>query len=473
MKYVKKERKVLIIIFVFLLILRIPKLSNPPADYHNWRQSDTEMMAQNLIENNFSLIYPQLNYDGPSPNYAQLELPVTPLLIAALYKVFGFRYFLARLVPVFLFLASAYFLYLIALRFLGQRSAFLSLLLYGIFPFNIYFSRAIMPEAAALFFQLAGFYFFLLWQRHSKGMFLIASSLLIALAVMQKIPAVFILVPIAYLLFRENGWGMVFCYDSWTILLTAVVPALIYFSVLGQLTQADYVTGIASRFIPNLIGALKDPGAGDYLKNILLRAYSGMGLLFIIFLPLLLNKKRFPLGVWFLTMALETAVVVSAVQLDYYALFLGPPLALLGGTVLGKISNLKKGYLGVPLLIMVFCIILYQGYLELSPRYILNKDYLLYAQAIQEKTKKEDLLVIGLDNPAILNLSQRKGWRANINYKQDPAGELSEYKNQGADYFIMINNSIYGDEDGSYKNYLDSYFDIAFSQDGITIYKMN
>lgn len=469
----RKEKVVLVIILALLLVLRIPGLSNPPVDYHNWRQSDTEAMAQNILENNFSVMYPQLNYDGPAPNYAQLEVPVVPLLIALLYKLFGYNYLLARLVPVFFFLTSAYYLYLIGLKFLGQNCALFALVLYGIFPFNIYFSRAIMPEAATLFFQLSGFYLFVLWLERGKHLFLALSSILIALAVMQKVPAVFILVPMAYLLLRKYRWGLFLRYETWIIFFTAVLPAFLYFRYLGQLSGANYVTGIASRFFPDFIKSLTDRGTLDFLKSTLIRAFSGMGLLFFIFSPFFLNKRMLPLGVWLLSMSVETAIVMSAVQLDYYAIFLGPPLALLGGGVLGYLSRIRLRYIGLLASTVSLFIILYQGYLELIPRYTLNDNYLLYARVIAEETKKEDLLVIGLDNPVILNLSQRKGWRANINYHQDPADELKEYREQGADYFIIIDNKIYGDEDGSYKKYLDSNFDISFYKDGITLYKIN
>lgn len=464
------KRLLLILIFLSLLVLRMPGLSNPPADYHSWRQSDTEAIAQNILENDFSSLFPQLNYDGPAPNYVQLELPVTSFIIAILYKIFGYSYMLARLVPLAFFMASAYFLYLLGLRFLGHRCAVFSLILYGIFPFNIYFSRAIMPEAAALFFQLGGFYFFLLWLEREKTVYLIASSVLISLAVTQKVPAVFILVPTAYLLFNKYHWKMFIHSGSWVLFLIAVIPPYFYFTWLAQLAQTDYVSGIAARLWPTLQKVLSEQGDGDYLRSVLPRAFTSAGLFLMLFIPVIFNKKLLPLGIWLFTMVVEAATVAAAINLDYYVIFLGPPLALLGGKVLDTAMDFKGGVLAVTI---IFSLIVHEGYQELTPRYVLNSSYLLYARDIEKRTKKEDLLILGLDNPVLFNISRRKGWRANVNYQQDPAGELKGYIDQGAKYFIMIDNRIFGDEDGSYVNYLNSSYDQISPQQGITYYRLH
>lgn len=58
---------------------------------------------------------------------------------------------------------SALYLYLLARLYLGWNGAAYSLLIYGILPINLYYSRAIMPESTALMFWIGGFYYFNRW----------------------------------------------------------------------------------------------------------------------------------------------------------------------------------------------------------------------------------------------------------------------------------------------------------------------
>ena len=41
-------------------------------------------------------MYPQTTYNGPPPNYVELELQIVPFLAASLYKVFGVREIFGR-----------------------------------------------------------------------------------------------------------------------------------------------------------------------------------------------------------------------------------------------------------------------------------------------------------------------------------------------------------------------------------------
>ena len=43
-------------------------------------------------------MYPQTNYDGPPPNYVELELQIVPFLAATLYKIFGVHEIFGRLI---------------------------------------------------------------------------------------------------------------------------------------------------------------------------------------------------------------------------------------------------------------------------------------------------------------------------------------------------------------------------------------
>lgn len=103
MRIKDKKKAMLYLLFIFLVSLRLIGISNPPLDYSSWRQVDTDSIARNFVEYRFNILYPQLNYDGPMPNYVQLEFQVTTFIIALLYRAFGFKPVFGRTVPVVFF----------------------------------------------------------------------------------------------------------------------------------------------------------------------------------------------------------------------------------------------------------------------------------------------------------------------------------------------------------------------------------
>jgi 4-amino-4-deoxy-L-arabinose transferase-like glycosyltransferase len=121
-----KNNWVTILILALIFVIRIPHMTHNPYEYDSWRQSDTEAIARNFVEHRFNIFFPQLNYDGPLPNYVQLEFQITTFIIAILYKMFGYHYVLARIVPILFFMGSAYYMYLISKHYYNQATAWIS-----------------------------------------------------------------------------------------------------------------------------------------------------------------------------------------------------------------------------------------------------------------------------------------------------------------------------------------------------------
>ena len=71
------EALILAALLALFLAIQLPKLDSVPWDqYESWRQSDTYSIAVNYVQYGMDLLHPQLNYDGVSENYAQLELQI-------------------------------------------------------------------------------------------------------------------------------------------------------------------------------------------------------------------------------------------------------------------------------------------------------------------------------------------------------------------------------------------------------------
>jgi len=470
-----KDRLITLFIFFIIIALRVPHITASPFEACEfWRQSDTEAIARNFVENRFNIFFPQLNYDGPLPNYSQLEFQITTFLIAILYKLFGYHYILARLVPAAFFMGSAYFVYLVAKRYYSREAAWMAVILYGIMPLNLFFSRAIMPEPAALFFFVGAFYFFSRWIDDEMFSHLLVSAVFTALAISQKVPAVFVGIPMIFMAAAKYKKSIFLNRKLWAFALIALLPDIIYFKWLGTVAEFKFVDGIATKHIfPEFFRAIFTKSAWDFFYVQIPKSFTwyAVALALAGFLKTD-RRKEYPVVIWALAMVLELATIVAVIKFNYYMVFITPPMALLGGKFLAGICRSKKGAALAFALLLLFTV---QSLSNVAPFYKQQQDVLVQAEVVRQLTRKDDLIVTGTLNPGVLNAGRRQGWRANIKYydyiPQDPENEVKYYVERGAKLFVPLKDQIYGD-DGSYRKYLEQNYEKIEPVKGYPVYKL-
>src|SRR3989344_1951198 len=74
---------------------------------------------------------------------------------------------------------------------------------YSFLPFNIYFTRVILPDPMSVMFGVGAVYFFLNYINQKKLTYLLASATTLSLAILVKPHAIFFGLPIAYLVFTN------------------------------------------------------------------------------------------------------------------------------------------------------------------------------------------------------------------------------------------------------------------------------
>lgn len=452
----------LIILLALIVITRLPYIDNSPYEYgESWRQADTESMARNFVEERFNILYPQLNYDGASPNYAQLEFQITTFIIALLYKVFGFHYELARLIPVLFFTGSAGFLYLLSKKYNPPKVAWIITLLYAAFPLNWYFSRAIMPESTVLFFTMGAFYYFCLWIENEKMKTLLMATLMTMLAILVKVPAIFIGVPMLWMSIAKYKTKIFTRWQLWFFAIISLGIPFVYYKWLERVAEFKFVSGIGSKhIIPKFATAIFTKESQEFFMRTMPQAFTSIGLILaVIGLFTLRWKKESPIIVWLLAMALEVLTIVAVIKFKYYLIFIGPLLAILAGKGLGVLLKWKYGM--VPVIVLIAAMA-FNSYAVIKPDVAERVDLLKQAEYVKKYTSKDDLIVVGTFSPELINASDRKGWRANIEYydyiPRGPEEEMEYFISHGAKYFIPLKGYIYGDEDQAYRKYLDENF---------------
>ncbi len=148
------------ILFVLILLLgfgvRLYKITSPIADWHSWRQADTASVTRNFVKYGVDMLYPR--YDDFSdvsgkglfnPNgYRFVEFPIFNLIHFSLYSTFGLLTLetWGRLTSVLAAVTSSVLIYFLLKRKVSDTAGLLGMGFFLFLPYNIFFTRVILPE---------------------------------------------------------------------------------------------------------------------------------------------------------------------------------------------------------------------------------------------------------------------------------------------------------------------------------------
>ena len=162
-------KKIFLATILFLaFFLRLYRINFPLADWHSWRQADTAAVSRNFVKYGLDLLHPRFddlsNVASGKENpqgYRFVEFPIYNAIHALVYKLFSFWSLetWGRLVSILFSLISLVFLFLIVENFLNTQIALLTAFFFAILPFNIYYSRVILPEPMMVMTTLGMIYF--------------------------------------------------------------------------------------------------------------------------------------------------------------------------------------------------------------------------------------------------------------------------------------------------------------------------
>lgn len=213
-KIIKFAENKYVILIALLLILsiafgvRLYKITNPVADWHSWRQADTASVTRTFVDEGIDLLHPkyhdiskiQTGYFNPD-GYRYVEVPIFNLVHAVAYEMapqIGFDIW-GRLISVFSAVLTTFFLYGIGKKLFNSYVGLITAFFYATLPFNVYFTRVILPDPMSVMFGVGAVYFFSLYVHSKKVHELLISSIMLSLGTLVKPHAVFFGLPIAYL----------------------------------------------------------------------------------------------------------------------------------------------------------------------------------------------------------------------------------------------------------------------------------
>lgn len=437
------EYLVLIIILLGAFGVRLYKINNPVGDWHAWRQADTATVSQIYVDYGINLMNPR--YYDLSPTQTGVynpqglrfvEFPIFNLLNVWAFKVMP-RFSLevwGRLISVFSAVGSTFFLYLIGKKFLGKAGGLLTAFFYAFIPYNIYFTRVILPEPMTVFFFTASLWFFLVYVEKDSKLNLLLSTVLFSLAMLLKPFIAFYFPVYLYVLIKRFGWRVFWTkVDIYIALAIALIPVFLW-----RIWMNLRPYGIpASNWLFN------DDGIrfklawwrwifGERLGYLILGIWGTTVFAFGV-----LKRKNIPVLMTGLGAFLYVAIVATGnVRHDYYQTQTIPAVSLIlasGAITLWKAESFNK-WVARSFLIFSVVMMFGMGWYQVKGDYQINHYEVVVAGKEVDKITPKDAIVIAPYNgdTTFLYQTHRFGWPV-VDRSFDELIKL------GADYFVSVN----------------------------------
>lgn len=441
------------LVLIIALIVRLYKIDNPVADWHSFRQADTASVTRNFVDKGVNMLVPtyhdnsniQSGKDNPN-GYRMVEFPIYNLLHYLTYKIYpnmGLDY-AGRLTSVILSLISIVFVYLIGKKLSGFFVGWLAAVFMAVLPFNIYYSRVILPEPLMIVSVLASYWFILLMAESTglrKRIYLLVSSILFSIAILTKPYAVFFALPHAAILIRSWAQGQLNFFDMLSYGFVTLAPFAWW-----RRHILLYPAGIpASDWLLNSNGIRFRPAwfrwlFAERLGKLILGIY-GTGFLMM---GLIAKPKREGIAYWLWAigiLAYFSVVAGGNVQHDYYQSIIVPFLCFIlakGAVLVMSLSRTTYSrLLTLVMSLIIFVTMISLSWYDVKGYYQVNNWPIVEAGNEVDRLTPKDAKVIAPYNgdTAFLYQTHRSGW---------PLGyDIEDKMAKGATYYVSVS---YDDE---------------------------
>lgn len=443
----------LFLIVLLSFVVRQYKIHESLADWHSWRQADTSAVTRNYVRYGIDPFFPR--YDDlssiasgqPNPEgYRFVEFPVYNIASVVTDKLFpgGGVEYAGRLTSIFASLGTLIFLALLVKKYFSTRASLLTAFFFAVLPYNIYWSRVVLPEPLLVFLTTGLVYFFDAWVTTEKKRYFLLAALFAPIALLVKFTAVFFALPCLYLAWKK--WGILLFVNPWLVgmAFVTIIPFFLWRWHIGH-----YPEGIPAYTWLFNGNSIRFKGAWfwwlfqERIAKMILGGWGvGLVVLGIIRQISVTAKQKASWIFHFWLLALLSYLVVFAtgnVQHDYYQIILVPMLAVFlgwGADLLldSEIKLFHPWFSRIMLTVIVFFMLMFGWY---QARDLFNVNHREIVHAGQEfdrtvpNTNVQVIAPYGGDT-AFLYHTGRKGW---------PIVEesIENMIEKGAHYYISVN----------------------------------
>jgi len=467
----KIYQKILIFVLLTLgLLVRLYKIDNPIADWHSFRQADTASVTNSFINKGIDILHPTYqdlsNIQSGKENingYRMVELPIYNAITAATYtSTHNLTNFspevTGRLINIIFSLISAVLIYLIAFKVTKEFwPSILSMSVFLFLPFNIFYSRAILPEPIGVLFLLLSLYLF------PKNLYISAITFAISLLIKPYIGL------LLFPLFAFYTWDKYkktkkekLIFQLFIFALISLLPFILWRKWISQFPEGIPVSnwlfnGGNMRFHPAWFRWLFYERIGKLILGIY-----GVIPLVLGFAYQKLKSQRFSIGAILGILIYFSIIAQGNIQHDYYQVLTIPLLSFIIGFGSYYLSKFvfKQKIVGISFCLAIFmATILFSGY-EIKGYYQINNPIIIDAGKKAKEILPKDSLIVAPYNgdTAFLYQTSFSGWPIEI---YDLPLIRKDHPNNPI-YLVSINND-------KYTNDVAQNHKVIYKTDQITI----
>ncbi len=440
----------LIIIFILGFAVRLYRFNGPIADWHSWRQADTSSVSRNFVNQGFDLLHPRFDdisnvptnkYDNPN-GYRFVEFPIFNVFQAVGFKYIGILNLeeWGRLVSIVGSLFSAFFIFKIINKRYGFTAGFWASFFFLFIPFNIYYSRTILPDPLMVTASLGSIFFFYSWTLHKKtklfDKYLILALIFSICALLLKPYAIFFMLPIFYLGYEKYGKKLFSNKTIWGFVILSIVPLFLWRYWMLQypegIPQSNWLfNGNHIRFRPSFFYWI----VYERFSKLIL-GFFGLPI-FVFSLIKNVNKDLlFALSFGLSSVLYVTTLATGNVTHDYYQILIIPSIAImlgLGAKNLLSFARINK-YISFVILIVLISLSFVISGKYVKDYFNINDIAIVHAGEAVDRLTPKDAKVIANYNgdTSFLYQTKRKGWAS---FEKS----VPELMQMGASYLILVN----------------------------------
>jgi len=442
----------LLSLLVIGFFIRLYKFSEPLADWHSFRQSDTAAVSQIFVDEGYNLLYPkyydisnvQSGFDNPN-GYRFVEFPIYNFFHAFLYKTIGIFSFneWGRMINILASLVTAFVVFSLLRRYIGLAAGYAGLCAYLFLPFSIFYSRVILPDVMMTSAIFLGIYFFDKYlepykERRLSLLYYLLSLLFTSLSFLLKPFALFFIIPFVYLAYDRYGLKMLIKWQLYLFGIVTLAPLIAWRNWISQFPEGIPVSdwlfnGNNIRFRPSFFRWI----LFERITKLILGYFGVLFLLSSLFI--LKSKKSFLFIAFGLSSILYLLVIATGnVQHDYYQIIIIPTICMFVGIGIDMIykfliRRINHNWAFV-IIIAIFTFSFYFSWVQIKDYFNINdRGMVMAGEKANEILPKDAVVIAPYDGSTVfLNTIKRRGWPV---FQQD----IEELILEGAQYLVIAN----------------------------------
>lgn len=189
-------------IFIIALTLRVGYISFFPQELPKYDAAGYDSIAWNISKGRgFSL----------NNQPTAFRMPLYPLLLAGIYKIFGHNYYFARLFQAILSAFNCLIIFIIANKIFNRKIALYSSLLLTCYPVLIVYTGLFLTETVFTFLLSVSMMFLIFWVKEKEIKYILLSGLFLGLATLVRPTTVLLPIFLAFCVYFvvKNRFGAI------------------------------------------------------------------------------------------------------------------------------------------------------------------------------------------------------------------------------------------------------------------------